>query len=252
MTTSVNYRQSQFATSLNNVTEKTNNLSKTIRVDQRRRKIKENIIVLLEKLKQIEEIILLSRLQILPRDIFTDVEINEYKIDATTLQHIRTAVFENSGLILIVIQIPVFPKKLYFLTRIVPIPNKDKKELQIDDPYIIRNENNVFKNMKSNLLKDLEPPQDKCINYIMNQNVTLTCIFKREITPSIEEISHGIIVTKNLEKTVLKTSCNDYEQMIKGHNLLTFDKCNITIGNQSFTNHIMTEKIIRRNQPDNS
>lgn len=68
LTLNINNKQKQLTSSLNNITKTTNTINKTIQKDQRKRKVKENLIVLLEKLKQVEEIILLSRLQILSRD----------------------------------------------------------------------------------------------------------------------------------------------------------------------------------------
>lgn len=107
-----------------------NNLQKSIELFKAKELIKENLRFLLSKLEKLEDIILNCRLGTLSHNILAKKEIRTFKLNIKHLKHIKSAVAQLNETLLIFIQIPIFSEENYFKTIIVPIPTKNKLELE--------------------------------------------------------------------------------------------------------------------------
>ncbi|XP_055371865.1 uncharacterized protein MAL13P1.304-like [Condylostylus longicornis] len=129
------------------------------------------------------EIILLSRLEILPKDVLTNKEINNHNVSVETLPYIRNSVFFNDTTIVFVISIPNFLKENCFRNIIVKVPNKDTN-LELDTNF--------------NKEKNLIPIQDECVSNLLTTNL-MTCHYKQNLAVEIKPISRK---NQNLKKLI--------------------------------------------------
>lgn len=87
--------------------------------------LKNNVQAVLDSISEVAEVILLSRLEVLSKDILTIEEINKFQIDVEKLKNIRVSGGQKAKQILIVVQIPNFTRKTFHKLFIAPVPNKN-------------------------------------------------------------------------------------------------------------------------------
>lgn len=195
--------------------------------------INENINILSKQIVNIKEIILASKLEILPRDILTQEEIQENKITVEMLPYIKNCVLFKENVIVFVLSIPEFVKSSYLRMLLVKVPNKnDSLEISTSVEKVIISKQSIFVNIdkKCILKKELIPYEDTCISNLLN-NANMKCSYHKNKTEDIQVISDNVIVTKNLKATSLINNCGEQlEIKIKGNNIVKFTNCKISIG----------------------
>lgn len=195
--------------------------------------INENINILAKQISKIKEIILASKLEILPRDIFTQEEIQDNNITVEMLPHIKNCVLFKENVIVFVLSIPNFVKNLYTRVLIKKIPNKNNSlELSTNVDRVIISKQTIYVNVNKKTIsqKELIPYKDQCISNLLNNKI-MKCNFIRNVTEEIEAISDNVIITKNLNETFLINNCGEQLGIkIKGNNIIKFVNCKISIG----------------------
>lgn len=237
-----------------------NQMQKSIEMFKTRQLVIENLKFLLTKLEKIEDIILNCRLGILSHNILVTEEIQKYNLNIEHLKYIKTEVAQLKEFILIFIQIPNFSKESYYITNIIPIPNKNNLELETNIDKIIVNKNNVYYYSNNKEIKKLKRIKEKCIKNILKSKLT-NCNMVKNSKIEIKRINKDVIITKNLNETELTHNCNNHALKIKKHNIIKFKNCSIKINNVTFSNenikHIETlvlpniVKEIRYKEPEN-
>lgn len=232
----INKSQKEILEKINTLAHKVEKIDKELHEFKYIQQTKENLQSILNSLEKIEDTILFSKLEILSKDILTPTEIKEYSINTEKLKNIRIAVAQHEKIILIVLQIPIFTVEKYFLTTIIPIPNRDKLELKTEYTHVITCRNEIYMNTEKNSKQKLLPITDNCISQLMNN--PNNCTMKQNVSETIIPVTEEIIVTKNLEETKLIQNCNDQDLIIKDHNIIRFTNCKIRIKGNIFKNQI--------------
>ena len=196
-----------------------------------------DISLLKSHLEDIEQIILTSKLGILSRNILTE---EEYKFitDIETLKDIKIIVAYKLNQIIIIILIPQYSENKFSKVLIEPIPDKNNKSIFLDNyTVIIDNNNSIYSSkINENLIKNLVPIEDKCINNIFKFK-NAKCNKQLFKNPQIIEILPGVVITKNLHKINLIQNCNNYQDLyLVGTNIIKFDNCQINLNKTIYDN----------------
>lgn len=201
--------------------------------------IKEHIDTLHNQIKIIKENILLSRLEILGRDILSNKEINENKIDATKLPFIKSSVLLKGETIVFALLIPTFTKETFFKAIVEPIPNHiNNLEIELNNKFVIINHNSTYLDNKNKNIryKDLIKLKDGCLSKILEPRL-LNCIYKKNNETLVYQVTSNIIITKNLKTTNAIHNCNEQQELVlEGNNIIKFENCKIKIEEQEFLN----------------
>lgn len=200
-----------------------------------------NIMTIDRHFEKIEDIILLSKLNVFAHDILTDEEINKYNLSIEAFPYIKNSVLFKDHLIVFAILIPKFTTEKYFHSIIIPCPNLENYELNIDSTEIIIQGNHIFENTQEYITKQkLRIHQNKCIRNLLQTNNS--CPYRFNSEENIELIKENIIITKKLPLTNLTQDCIDQNFPIKGTNIILFNNCKIKIENTEYSNKIETFK----------
>lgn len=89
--------------------------------------------------------------------------------------------------------------------------------------------------VKNNLKNNLVEINDNCLENIAKFK-TAYCNMQISEKEEIKEISEGIVITKNLEKTKIAHTCNTLELNVKGNKLIKFQNCTVKIKQNIFNN----------------
>lgn len=190
-----------------------------------------------KQLEQFSDIILLSKLNVLAHDILTEEEIFKYNITVEVLPYLRNAILFKNNILIFAIGIPNFTKEKYLNAIVIPFPNKNYEQLDIQNEEIIVENNNVYINSKEVISKKkLVRHKNDCIRNIFSK--TNTCKLRINNITTIENIFDNVIITRNLPLLELSQNCIDRSITIKNNNIIKFSNCKIIIDNNVFQNKI--------------
>lgn len=233
----VNDQQKLLTEYLDNITDRSNNL--TVKIDKTKftLHIYADISAINRQLEKISDTILMSKLNVLPHDILTNEEIKKYNITTPTLPFIKNTIIFKDSFLILVVGIPIFTKEKYHSAFIIPMPNNHHEELDHDITQVIIDHENVYSYDKDIISKkELNPHKNNCIKNTLGK--TNTCNLKINNETSVTEIYNGLIITKNLPLTEITQNCIQYKFTIKNNNIIKFNNCKIRIGNVTFKNVI--------------
>lgn len=183
----------------------------------------DNIKSYYEHLKDIQLGLVLSRQGILNPKLINPDKISE--LTTNQFEYIKTSLWQQEDVLYFIAQIPN-TMKTYSILKVVPFPTPaNYTELNFDMNRKLTNIDNLLYEIKGSKIKYLE---DKCIRNLLNKNET-ECEFIINNKKEISFIQPNFIVTKNIDETLIKHTCNDLELKIKNHNLIFFSNCKITI-----------------------
>lgn len=244
ITNHINENQNLIINKINNLQFKLNKLERKIVESDIIREISENIETVINHIKNIKEIVMLSRLEVLSRDLLTIQEIKENNITLENLRDIKICVALYNEILLFIIQVPNFTDEQYYKVHIEPIPNNGPEKLQIVTPfeYILTNNNNVYllPDKNNNVLKHLKEVTDQCIGNIHKQKL-FNCVYKKNTVEEIKQITPNIIITKNSHHSQIIQNCYEPNEIIlTSNNIIKFENCKIAINNIVFKNRFKT------------
>lgn len=195
-----------------------------------------NDISTLEKfLSKFEDIVLLSKLDVLAHDILTNDEILKYNIGIESMPFIKNNVIFENNIIIFVISIPVFTQEKYFTTLIIPSPNSKKEQLDVEIIKVIVNKKEIYEYQEQvQKRKTLKYHSNTCIRNLLKENNT--CHFKINNLEKIVEINEEIVVLNNFPKVKIIQNCIDQEIFVKDNVIIKFNNCKISINNLNFSN----------------
>lgn len=181
-----------------------------------------------EHLKDIQLGLVLSKQGILNPKLIDPDKISE--LDTNQFEYIKTSLWQQEDVLYFMAHIPN-TMKIYQILKIVPFPTlANYTELNFDMNRKLTNIDNLLYEIKGSKIKYLE---DKCIRNLLNKNET-ECEFIINNKKEINFIEPSFIVTKNIDETVIKQTCNDLELKIKNHNLIFFSNCKIIVNEVVF------------------
>ena len=171
----------------------------------------------------------MSKHGIAGRFFMTSEEIDHFEIDSLKLRHMKTSLGSiKDSFIIFVLLIPDFVEEEYKTEIVVPIPNRNFTQLDIqttrtvtvqDVTYIVEDENILYK-MKV---------VDTCISNILRNNYK-NCNKIKMKEKSIEEIEIGNLLLTNIE-SILYDSCTNFSYPLKGNYFVNIENCEIEIDN---------------------
>lgn len=234
----INLVQEKITKEINQIRENFIVLESEIKMLVLQSEIKNDIDLINDQIETINDIILSSRLEILPKNILKDEEIDRHNITVEAYPFIKCCILYGKDQIVIVISIPNFTTDNYFKMNIEKNPNKDHHELETNIETVITKEKQVYEypNEKMILEKDLKIFKDNCISNLLN-NDNMKCNFKLNTKEEIKQLKNGNIVTKNLKQQPLLNDCHERKTVfIEGNNMIKFRNCKVTIGLSVFEN----------------
>jgi len=201
--------------------------------------------ILNKQLEKFLDIILLSKLEILPHDILSDEEIQKYELTIDTIPFIKPNIIISNNLIAFCLKLPTLTKNKYHKTLIIPIPNNHSEELDYPITEVLTNENTIFQLPQQSLKESqLIKHKNSCIRNLLNN--TQNCIFKINREQSVTQIEETLIL-KNIEETEILQNCNSFSPYnLKGNYIITFHLCKIKIKEIEYLNeeNIKMQEII--------
>lgn len=240
LTKQIKIQQNTISKYLNNFTKQNENrliqVEDEIEYIQQIYQINYDIDILKNHISDIEQILLTSKLGVLSRNILTEKELTLID-DLEKFADIKTVVVFHEGKIVIILLIPEFSEKPVSKILIEPMPDKNDKSIYLENYSILVDYKNdiYYINPKDNLKKNLIKRDDKCIENIIKFKEA-NCVMKNYSKEEIKEILPGMIITKNIVKTNLSQTCNNYNISIFGNNLIRFENCRIKIKDLVFEN----------------
>lgn len=207
-----------------------------------------NIDMAIEKIKAINEAIILSKNKIASKNLISqeEMKILQDKIQPLTLpsttQVINLAsatVTYDGNNILYIIDIPTIDPTSYKKLHVETIP-KDDKEIKLDFTEIlvhndivlaVGNECTAIQNYTLCMLNDLKNISgDECI---LNAKKDPHCIYKQQKNEvNIKMIEKGVIIAKNANKIKIFNTCGIGNHTISGSAFIMFEKCSVIIDGQ--------------------
>jgi len=196
-----------------------------------------NINLLKTHIDNIEQVILSSKLGILPRNILRKEE-QRLISDLDTLKNIKIMVTTHNDQIVIILFIPQYSETIFSKILIEPIPNYQKKTVFLEKNIVLVDDNNnIYEEIvKDNLRKNLIQIKNVCISNIL-KFPTANCIMKINENVEIKEIKQGMIIIKNSLNMKLIQTCNKYNLTLTGNYLIKFENCKINKGELTFENY---------------
>lgn len=234
----INDVQLKMTNKINEIAKNYDEIQKELQTFMVFSEIRDNIYIINHQIETIQDIILSSKLEMLPKNILTIEEIQKYNLTVESYPYIKSCVLSNEKQIITVISIPLFTENKYTRVVIEKIPNENNYELDTKIETVITYRTTVFQfsNNKIIIEKELKPYEDECISNLLN-NKHMACNFTKNYKEEVKLVLNGIIVTKNLKETLLINNCNSRKMFtIQKNNLIKFKNCKISISDQKFEN----------------
>lgn len=189
-----------------------------------------------EQINSIQDSIASARSGILHPNILTNREIDSYHIDLYKLRMIRICAleYENEKLIFI-IKVPSNFDKVQ-LKLLAPITNKDFREIEGDQEFIIEYGDKTFMYQDEKTINELK--QSK--HCIVIKNCRLVYNNRTEIIHIDEET----ILVKNAVRQKIEQSCDERKFILDGNYLIHFGNCSLQIADRYYSNkkHIFEQR----------
>lgn len=233
----------------------TNSVSLVMLYDQHFFKINHIIDELHIHLKDITEIVQMSRHQIISRHLLNHNEI-QYIINIFYKNNVRieheSSIYElitlkgyyNNTNIIFSIDIPHFTTELFNYYEFKVIPNQNKIIYPVPTNEIaLSTQNFQFITKPCNQIRNqyfcektqISPIRDTCIPAIISQ-LPAKCFFQLIIrTMEIDYIQYGKLYVQPVTPMEYSSDCNQETKQINEQTLISFNDCTITINNTTFT-----------------
>lgn len=198
----------------------------------------DNIKSYYEHLKDIQLGLVLSKQGILNPKLINPDKISELRTNQ--FEYIKTSLWQQEDVLYFIVQIPG-TMKTYPILKIVPFPTPiNHTELNFDMNRKLTNVDKQMYEVKGSKIKYLD---NKCIRNLLNKNET-DCEFIINNRKEIRFIEPNFIITKNIDETTIRQTCNNLELKIKNHNLIFFSNCKILINEITFESFNYNENFL--------
>lgn len=226
----------ELSTYTNKLGQETINLKNDLEIFRQIFQVNYDITLLRNHIDDIEQIILSSRLNILSRNILSEEEI-ELISDIEAFKDIRVTVACYGIDIVIIVFIPIYSNKIFYNLIIEPIPTIENKTLSLEENTYLMDENKLLysKIVKDNLKRNLIKIENGCLNKIVKSE-NATCKMEKCNSEIIKEISPGLLIIKNNQKTSITQNCNNENLKLFRNSLIKFENCKLLIENNTYTN----------------
>lgn len=195
-----------------------------------------DITLLRNHVDDIGQVIFTSKLGIIPTDILDQQELQLIE-DFESYTNIKINVIFLEETISIVLSIPKYSPNSLSKITFEPIPNKENKSLYLEENQILLDKNlNIFHiNTLNNLIKNLKPFSDPCIENIVHNNEA-KCTLRKFDFLEVKEIKQGFLLFKNFYGNLTENCIHENHGKFSGTFILKFENCNVTIENKIYYN----------------
>lgn len=225
-----------------------------------------NIITLKNHFNDLSECIKMAKLNILPKNIMSQREIEfikkklteqkiEFMSDEHVYEHLNIQAYYNGTKLIFIINVPIYDEQNFNEYFVEPIGNKENKTIIVPHTNILSGLTDTFfeispcmiiNNGKYCNLRNLKNiNNDTCFKNLMN-NQKATCNYVRANTyMEIKQLTDNIVIIKNCVNLKVTSNCN-FERKITGHYLIKLNNCIITINGIIYEN---TNQLFKEEQP---
>jgi hypothetical protein len=209
--------------------------------------IRKNMNTLINEIQKLKEIILMSRLNILSRDILTYDEIIDNNITLDELSEIQLRIAMYNSTLLLILSVPNYETTLYANIIIEPVPNKNDHLQLIPKVTRILSLNNILY-YPTKYKKQLNKINDKCIQTLF-QNPIIGCKFETNTETFVKTITENIALIVNSKDDLIQ-NCSTQNIQLNGTYLLKFENCQIQINqtiisNKNYVNHLILPNVLK-------
>lgn len=176
-------------------------------------------------IEKTRELILMSKLRTLNRDILTDEEIKSYNITLEKMENIEMDLATYNENIIFIIKIPQYNEELFKIIYIQPVPNKLHKQIIIENKKYLTNKRIIYE--YTNKIKELIEVKEQCIQYVFKEG-KMKCNYENFEKTKIVEIETNIIVLINVNQ-IIEHNCNQYPLELRGIYALQIENCKVKI-----------------------
>lgn len=206
--------------------------------EMNKRLVKENLAILQlskinilkRRLEGLQQTVASARLGIFLPSLLTKAEIEKFEIDVEKLKDIRIGIVTSQRrAISLLIKIPA-EKISGKISMIVPVPNKEKLQIDEDIETMFRAGDQALTYLKGKAFFELR----KTRNCIIRQ----PCRMIRNARQDIIQMDDSKIVAINMKSTRMKSTCDGRTFNLTGHYYIQFNNCTILLGATTLKNSI--------------
>jgi len=242
ITKQVNNQQTKVSNFLSNfsltISKNIATIEEELQIIQQLYQINYSIDLLNHHINEIEQVLLTSKLRILSRNIMTDKELN-FISNIETYRDIKVVVayYSENNQIIIVLLIPKYNRSIFSEILIEPIPNSNNKAILLENyKFLMNDKGEIFNyDVKENLELNLVKIDNDCVQGIFAQKKA-NCQMQNYNIVETKELTNGLVITKNINETLLIQNCNKFNIFLSGSNLIKFKNCKLNISNKKFEN----------------
>lgn len=209
--------------------------------------IRKNMNTLINEIQKLKEIILMSRLNVLSRDILTYDEIINNNITLEELSEIQLKIAMYNSTLLLILSLPNYETIPYANIIIEPVPNKNGHlQLKTEITKVLSLNNILYYPTKYK--KQLNKINEKCIQTLF-ENPMIECKFEINTETFVKSITENIALIINSKDDLIQ-NCNTQNIQLNGTYLLKFENCQIQINqtiisNKNYVNHIILPNVLK-------
>lgn len=192
--------------------------------------------ILSDDVERIQNNIASAKLNVMTSNILTDQEIIDFGIDFYELQYIQlgAARYRNDHIIFVI----KFPKDMITVRRslMTPMTDDNSTQLNFEPQEIIYYNGTIY---------DYEQHPD--IGRMKRSNLCIyrgSCRKIKQYKQELMEIEPGLVLLKNSNGICVTSNCDERTILVRGNYLFAFHDCQITVGNETFSN---SDKIYKDN-----
>lgn len=180
-----------------------------------------------DKIDQVQENVVMSRYGIASRFFLTSDEIDHFNIDGLKLRYMKSSMGSmDNGFMVFVLSVPNFVDEEYRAEIVVPVPNRDSMQLNIEITKTVTIKNVTYFVDRENVLYKMKIV-NSCLNSILRNSYD-DCHKIEMKERSIVEIEFGNLLLINL-KSILYDSCTNFSYPLNGNYIVNFENCEIKI-----------------------
>lgn len=222
-----------------------------------------NIDIISKQLNEINDAITLAKLNIVSKHILHPIEIDNIKnhfskqnLNFESIQQIyeilELQAYYNHSKIIFNIQTPLFQNNVYSFIHLIPLTINKTKMVSIKFPFIAHNDRAIYGFTEKCLLvqnificKDnmqrTATNDSRCVGNII-QNIEPYCdTINMPYSTWILQPEENYLVTINIPKTAMESTCDYNNKHIEGTSLIHFENCTIFINNLTYSSQQFLE-----------
>ncbi|XP_055629853.1 uncharacterized protein LOC129770793 [Toxorhynchites rutilus septentrionalis] len=209
-----------------------------------------NLKFLNDKLNQIIQTITLAKVGMLNEQVLSQNEIELIIEDlskenvtvwntAEALTYVTTSIVTNEHEIALLLKLPKLDPRIFRKIFILPTWF-NRQQIHISNHNYLNHEDQYYivSSLQPRIFdaKDITPDSTVCVPYLLNGKPA-KCDYLANPAEEIISIDSQHLITNVLDNFTLHTNCGLSERNLSGTYLISFNNCEVTVNNQTFSNY---------------